>query len=101
MQSQLDERRSLHYPPFVYLLKLWISRKSRSSASEASKKLVETLKKIAGVEVVGPAPAWRETFKGEFTWQVIVKSPQRERLVEITQKLGPQWTFDLDPINLL
>lgn len=101
IEQQLSERRSLGYPPFKYLLKLETTHKSRGSAIKSAELLAKQLAKNKEVQVIGPAPAWRETYKGHYTWQIIVKTTQRPKLVSIAKQLPTNWSFDLDPINLL
>ena len=99
--QELAERKELNYPPYVYLLKLINTKASRAAAQAAGEELAETIAKSPGVEVIGPAPAWQETLRGKYTWQVVVKSKQRKLLVAIARNLPAGWTHDLDPTNLL
>jgi primosomal protein N' (replication factor Y) len=101
IKSELAERKLLNYPPYVYLLKLSVSRASRPSAQATADKLATQLRKRSGVQILGPAPAWRETLRGQYHWQIIVKTKVRHRLVDIANSLPSGWTHDLDPINLL
>ncbi len=103
VENELAERRTLGYPPFVYLLKLTVSRGSRESAEEAASDLAKRLRMGANqkYEVIGPAPSWRETLGGHYHWQLILKAKKRSHLVDVTEHLPAGWTPDLDPIDLL
>ncbi len=101
IESELRERKALNYPPFVYLLKLSISRASRAAAQAAANQLAAKLKTHPKVLILGPAPAWRETMGGKYNWQIIAKAKDRDRLVKIANSLPAGWTHDLDPIDLL
>lgn len=101
INAQLEERELLNYPPFVYLLKIECTHKTRLAAKKSADKLATELRKISGVQIVGPAPSWQETMRGQFRWQIIVKAKVRHKLVEIAQDLPSGFTHDLDPNDLL
>ncbi len=103
-KAELDDRKLLKYPPFVHLMKLMITKPTRAAAQAASTELVRLLKpKNAGkpVEIIGPAPAWRETLGGKYHWQIVVKAKNREDLVQMARTLPAGWSHDLDPLDLL
>jgi primosomal protein N' (replication factor Y) (superfamily II helicase) len=100
--QQLSERRKYMFPPYCYVLKLTCSRKSRTAASNAAvrlKKLIETLPLRA--TIIGPAPRFNERVHGNFNWQIIVKSKQRSDLLNVIKRLPANWSYDIDPTNLL
>ncbi len=99
--TELDERRQFLFPPYCYMLKLWCRRATQKSAQIAAEKLANTLKHRKGVVVEGPAPAYHEKINKSFQWQIIIKSKQRNKLIDIVTTLPPNWNFDLDPVNLL
>ena len=99
---ELAERRAFHFPPFTYLLKLTCLRATSSSAEKTAMKLKEQIENShPGLNVEGPSPAFHPRESGKYKWQLIVKSAQRQTLVDIAQALPSGWTHDLDPINLL
>jgi len=101
-QAELQERRTYNFPPFCYLLKLSCRRASVRSAQTTSTQLAEQLtKQHPRVQVEGPAPAFHEKVQGKFTWQLIVKARQRSELVTIIHDLPANWSYDIDPMNLL
>lgn len=103
IDNELAERKLLRYPPYAYLLKLSVARSARAAAQSAATKLGAILQRqySGKVEILGPAPSWQETLGGSYRWQLIAKSKQRQNLVEIIRSLPPNWSHDLDPINLL
>lgn len=101
IESELKDRNSLNYPPYVYLLKIEHTRKTREAAKNGTEKLASTLSKGKGIQVVGPAPSFHETMRGTYRWQLIVKAKVRHKLVEIAKDLPVGFTHDLDPSNLL
>jgi primosomal protein N' (replication factor Y) len=99
--TELDERRRFLFPPYCYMLKLWCRRATQKSAQEAAEKLADLLKHRKDVIIEGPAPAYHEKINKSYQWQIIVKSKQRNKLIDIANTLPPNWNFDLDPVNLL
>ncbi len=100
--SELNQRRLLGYPPFVYLLKLTCSSNTSNASKAKAEQLAAKLKEQPGLLVLGPAPAFIERVQGSFRWHIIIKARQRSTLISLIQTLPPLgWTTDLDPVNLL
>ena len=53
------------------------------------------------VRVEGPAPSFYERFQGKYQWQLVVKSVERGELLKIIADLPPNWSYDIDPLDLL
>ncbi len=101
-ETELAERRRFGFPPFVFLLKLVCLRATSASAEKTATKLKQQITKDhPRLRVEGPSPAFHPRESGKYKWQLIVKSPSRQVLVDITQTLPSGWTHDLDPVNLL
>lgn len=101
-KTELEERRLFRFPPFTYLLKLSVARASDNAASKAANALAETLRKQhEDVSVEGPAPAFHPKLNGKFHWQIIIKSKHRPVLAQIIRQLPANWSYDIDPANLL
>lgn len=101
-ESQINERQLHDFPPFYYILKLTAGRKSQSSASSAAAKLKDQLLQSGlPIEVIGPAPRFHEVSGGDYHWQLIVKAKQRSALISVINQLPANWTYDIDPLNLL
>lgn len=100
----IEKRRQTNFPPFSYLLKVSCSYKTESDAVKNIKKIYTDIKKNANnnVTILGPSPAFYERKNNKYNWQIIIKSPKREHLIEIT-KLIPKnnFQFDIDPASLL
>ena len=62
------------------------------------------LKNHAGssVQVLGPTPAFYERVRDTYRWQLVVKSPRRQELIDLLAYI-PQthWQTELDPTSLL
>ncbi len=101
-QNQVLERKLYKFPPFCYLLKLTCSRASSSSAQKAARTLAEKIQSSGlTVEIAGPSPAFIEKNNNKYQWQIIVRSKSRTELLEVIKLIPANWTYDIDPSNLL
>lgn len=103
--SELAERKASLNPPFRYQAKLYAKYSSEASARRAANLIIEDLKQdlsLKGLQIIGPAPAFRERVGGKYQYQIILKSPKRELLQQaILNYLPTTWNHDLDPLSLL
>lgn len=97
---ELAERKQFKFPPFYYMLKLSVRRASAASAAKAAKTFAATLTSSA-VIVEGPAPSLHEKVAGKYQYQIIIKSTQRSELLKIINDLPANWSYDIDPADLL
>lgn len=101
-ERQLAERKQFGFPPAVQLLKLSCARASQTTAQTAATKLLGDLRKRGlPVQYLGPSPRFIEKTQGKYRWQIIVKSKSRAPLLEIVNTLPANWSYDIDPLNLL
>ncbi len=100
-QRELTERQQFFFPPFCYLLKLSCRRVSSSAAESAADKLRDEIEANYRVRVEGPAPSFYEKLQGKFQWQLIVKAVDRTELLKIIANLPANWSYDIDPADLL
>jgi len=103
-KQTLSERKLGIFPPFTHLLKLTCIYKTEAAAIKNSKKIADNLKtKINNsVQIFGPTPAFYERQHDTYRWQLILKSPKREHLINVI-KLIPKnhWQSELDPTSLI
>ncbi len=100
----LKERQKGGFPPFRYLLQLTDVYKTEAAAIRNAKVLANDLraKLPQGVEVLGPTPAFYERQHDTYRWQLTLKSPKRDALIQALEHLPPtHWQADLDPTSLL
>lgn len=101
-ESQLKERQLFNFPPFCYLLKLTCHRASQKSAEQAALALKGSLRSLGlPITVIGPSPAFHEKRDNQYYWQLVVKAKQRNSLLKIIEGLPSNWSYDIDPQNLL
>lgn len=101
-ETQIKERRQFGFPPFRHLLKLTVRRASPASSQAAASKLKKELTALKlPVEIVGPSPSFYEKSHGTYQWQLVVKAKQRQHLLTVIKHLPANWSYDIDPVNLL
>lgn len=105
-EAELYERHKFIFPPFCYLLKITVSRKTSLSAQRNTEKIYETLlgSKIQA-NLSDPAPSFYEKSFGMYHWQIVLKAKDRQQLTKALHSLEQAkingYTFDIDPSNLL
>ncbi len=100
-QVELASRQQFLFPPFCYLLKLTVRRASVQAAESAAEKLKNELLGHYKVRIEGPAPAFYERFQNKYQWQLVIKARDRTELMRIISNLPANWSYDIDPIDLL
>ena len=100
----LEMRKKSYFPPYSFLLKLTTIYKTEQAAIRSAKSLAQELKKSVhpDVRLLGPTPAFYERQHDTYRWQLILKSPKREYLVDALKLVPPtHWQSELDPPSLL
>jgi primosomal protein N' (replication factor Y) len=101
-ESELAERKQFLFPPFCYLLKLTARRASVKAAETAADKLKSEIESLnTQVRIEGPAPSFYERFQNKYQWQLVVKARERSELLKIIANLPANWSYDIDPMDLL
>lgn len=98
--DEIIDRKKNNFPPFRYMAKVWVSRKTRAGVIKSIK---NGLSKINNnnITIFGPAPAFREQQFGLYTWQAILSSTNRAQLNQVIKLLPTDWKHQLDPDNIL
>lgn len=100
----IEERQRALFPPFTHLLKLTCVYKTEAGAIRACQNLAKQIRsaKHKDVTILGPTPAFYERVRDTYRWQIILKSPKREHLIELLKLVPPaKWQSELDPMSLL
>lgn len=111
-KSELELRKALDYPPFSKLGLLMYRSKDEKKAHSAAERSAEFLKRESkryGVEVYGPAPAGFFKLRGQYRFQILMKSAKALGIRQLIQALdskleAPTGVFrvvDLDPQSML
>lgn len=100
-EREIAERKDFLFPPFCYLLRLSIRKKTSDQAWKAAEALSRDLAKEYPVAIEGPLPSYHERVNGLYECRLHIKAKSRNHLVSICTNLPTGWRFELDPANLL
>jgi len=99
-------RRQLGYPPFQRMANLVFSHTNDNLCQKEAERFKQVLEQesqargIAGLSLIGPAPAFIHRLRGSYRWQIILRSPDPSVLLtELPLPRG--WTMDIDPVGLV
>lgn len=100
--DQIKLREKYLFPPFVFLLKVYCKKSSSDKANRDCIQLINKIKKLKlPVKISSPSPAFYEKINGKYVWQFVIKSKNRQYLLDIISTLPNDWFYDIDPNNLL
>jgi primosomal protein N' (replication factor Y) (superfamily II helicase) len=99
-KRELFERKQFKFAPYYYLLKLSVRRASAKAAAKAANDFAKALSDKP-VIIEGPAPSIHEKVAGKYQYQLVVKASQRSELLKVIHQLPANWSFDIDPADLL
>ena len=100
-KTELESRQQFLFPPFCYLLKLTARRATIKAAEAAANKLKAEIEGHYKVRVEGPAPSFYERLQNKYQWQLVIKATDRSELLKLIAALPANWSYDLDPMDLL
>lgn len=102
--ATIAERQRSHFPPFVHLLKLTCIYKTEAAAIRNAQVVARELRQKvhADVQILGPTPSFYERQHDTYRWQLTLKSPKRQYLIDALTHVPPtHWQSELDPTSLL
>lgn len=99
----LKKRQLSHLPPFFYLLRISIVKKTEDLAIKKIMSLHRTLKKFPDVYLSAPTPSFHEYTPSGYSWQIIIKAKKRDSLTHLIESLNqyPEIRFAIDPPSLI
>ena len=103
--EEIDFRRAHRYPPFVRLARFTYRHKSDAASAQAADAMARKLalhakERGVSMDLLGPAPAFASRVRGEYQWQVIMRTAEMETLLDgLPHDHG--WVVDVDPQSLL
>ena len=99
----LKKRQISHLPPFFYLLRIYIVKKTEDLAIKKIMELHRALKKFPDVYLSAPTPSFHEYTPSGYSWQIIVKAKKRDSLTHLIESLDqyPEIRFAIDPPSLI
>jgi primosomal protein N' (replication factor Y) (superfamily II helicase) len=101
-KREIAIREKFLFPPFCFVLKLTCRRASSNAAQKKAEDFADAIRAM-GLRVLidGPSPSLHEKIGTKYQWQLVIKSKQRGELLKIVDALPSDWSYDLDPLNLL
>lgn len=115
-EKELEERKTLNYPPFHRLAMFRIQGQDLTRTKAAAKKLSERARSLQSrtsyleVAVLGPAPAPLAKLRGRYRFQLMIKGPSAPILNGFCQQVlsdekwlppGTKVQVDMDPLQML
>ncbi|MBV9493979.1 MAG: primosomal protein N' [Acidobacteria bacterium] len=111
-EAEIEFRKTFHYPPVTSMIALLFRGEVlpdvERAATESGRRLEEAVQPLAGTRIQGPAPAPLARIKGEWRYQILLRSPHRAplRRAVAAAMLSRKWkgvdvAIDVDPINIL
>ena len=99
----LKKRQLSHLPPFFYLLRISIVKKTEDLTIKKIMELHRALKKFPDVYLSAPTPSFHEYTPSGYSWQIIVKAKKRDSLTHLIESLDqyPEIRFAIDPPSLI
>ncbi len=93
-------RRTYRFPPYTRLVVCTYSHRDDVKAESEARRVVENVSGIlgpgAGLDVLGPTPAFLHRLRGEYRWQLTVRGEAIERTFPHLPR-GRGWSIDVDP----
>lgn len=109
VETELQGRAELHYPPYGRLILLRLSSYDPTEVAVTAQELASVLREKEGKEkydLLGPAPAPIARIANRYRWQILLKLLSGyENVPDLTQlsnfcRPGVSLTVDVDPMNL-
>ena len=102
-QYLIKKRQSTHFPPYYYLAKLYLTQKTEKTVIKKIRELYTILHSQNHLFLSAPTPSFHEFSTSGYTWQIILKSTSRQKIVSAIQSVKdfPNLRYILDPPSLL
>ncbi len=98
--DEIRVRRAHRFPPYARLVTCTFSHAEDGAAEAAARRSAEDLSVIlgsaAGLDVLGPTPAFLHRLRGQYRWQLMVRGAEVERAYPHPPR-GRGWSIDVDP----
>jgi primosomal protein N' (replication factor Y) (superfamily II helicase) len=99
-RDEIRVRKALRFPPYARLCVCTFTHREDTAAEievrKEAERLSDTLDLGAGLDVLGPTPAFLHRLRGEYRWQITVRGTDIERaFVQLPRGRG--WSIDVDP----
>jgi primosomal protein N' (replication factor Y) len=105
-EQEIAYRRRLRNPPFARLARLVYTHTNDALCRREAERMRDLLleerdaRGVAGLDVIGPAPAYIQRLRGRFRWQIVLRGPEPAAfLAPVPFPAG--WMIDIDPVSLI
>jgi len=105
-KQEIKYRAAFGYPPYNSIIRLIVSNLSEEKCSRQARLMANVLKQqiavqgLAGLRLIGPAPAYLSRLRGRYQMQIIILGQQLQGLLkDIHFPAG--WIVDVDPVGML
>jgi primosomal protein N' (replication factor Y) len=105
-EQELVFRKELRNPPFTRLARLVYAHTNDAACQREAERVKKILNEesdargIAGIAIIGPAPAYIHRLRGRYRWQLILRGAGLASFLEPVA-LPQGWTVDIDPVGLV
>ncbi len=101
-KTELEQRKTLNYPPFKNLIKIICKNVKDSSAQYKSKKLVLDLQKKFSqqIEILGPFANYPKKVFNKYNYNIILKVPLNFDNTKIIRFIPSNFVIDINPEKL-
>ena len=104
-KKEISYRRQLQYPPFSQLASLVFAHTNEAACQREAERMKRIITHeiesagIAGISVIGPAPAFIHRLRGKYRWQIILRGADLSDFLSAVPV--PQgWAIEIDPVGL-
>ncbi len=104
---EIEDRKSLSYPPYCQLVSVILRASKEEAAHAASEELYARLESVhSEATLLGPSPAPYSRLRNQFRYQILLKGAEASlaRLLEVLRAWKPSKAYmsvDVDPADLL
>ncbi len=107
--KEIESRRELNFPPFTTLVKITLRSRREENVAKSAEKLAKILlKKIPGIDILGPAPSPMAKLRGYYRWNILIKAEDRAGIVKklrmalkgFRKGTGVLMAVDVDPMTM-
>ncbi|MBN1176535.1 MAG: primosomal protein N' [Dehalococcoidales bacterium] len=105
-EQEIAYRKEFHNPPFTGLARLTYLHTNdaicQREAERMKKVLIEESRTrgVAGIDIIGPAPAYIHRLRGRYRWQLILRGSGLSAFLSPVD-FPRGWTADIDPMTLV
>ncbi len=109
LNEELKCRQALNYPPYARWVRIVFSSANAVRANEAAGKMADTLRKMPGIQLVGPMPCAIERLASRYRFELLLRDEARKHLPwmispilkRMTPPAGVRRKVDVDPVDMM